>query len=60
MRQYQLLDVGIRGDGSDDGRRHMEAPFQTGRVSRSGVMSDEYVRVRPSWVRPSPSRLCLR
>ena len=45
MRQDQLFDVGIRGDGSDDGRGHMEAPFQSGGVLGYGVMSDEYVRI---------------
>ena len=34
MRQDQLLDVGVRGDGSDDGRRHMETAFQSGGIAK--------------------------
>jgi len=42
--QDQSLDVRVRGDLSDHGRWHVQAPFNSGSALGHGVVSDEEIR----------------
>jgi len=45
MGQYQLADMSVGSDGSDDRRGHVEAPFESGSTFGDGVVGDEQVGV---------------
>ena len=46
MRQHQALDVRVRGDLSDHGGRHVQAPLDSSGSFRNGIVGDEHIGVR--------------